>query len=59
MQQGGDEVNKEIKLELIHSELNAEYGDKVMADYALLGTLKSLITESSLDYLIKIRGWDR
>ena len=52
-------MNKETKLELIHSELNAEYGDKVMADYALLGTLKSLISDSSLDYLIRIRGWDK
>lgn len=52
-------MNTQIKLELIHSELNAEYGDKTIADYALLGILKTLVTESSLDNLIRIKGWDR
>lgn len=46
-------------LDLIHSELNAEYGDKTSADYALLGALKVLVTESSLDNLIRIKGWDK
>lgn len=50
-------MNKDVMLELIHSELNAEYGDKVSADYALLGALKVLVTESSLDNLIRIKGW--
>jgi len=52
-------MKTENKLELIHSELNAEYGDKTIADYALLGILKTLVTESSLDNLIKIKGWDK
>ena len=52
-------MNKDVMLELIHSELNAEYGDKVSADYALLGTLKSLVTGESLEKLIKINGWDK
>jgi hypothetical protein len=52
-------MKTENKLELIHSELNAEYGDKTIADYALLGILKTLVTESSLDNLIRIKGWNK
>jgi hypothetical protein len=52
-------MNKENKLDLIHSELNAEYGDSIMADYALLGTLKGLVTIEQLDKLIKMRGWNK
>ena len=52
-------MNKENKLDLIHSELNAEYGDSVMADYALLGTLKAIVTIEQLDKLIKMRGWNK
>ena len=50
---------KDNKLDLIHSELNAEYGDSIMADYALLGTLKGLVTIEQLDKLIKMRGWNK
>jgi hypothetical protein len=52
-------MNKQDKLDLIHSELNAEYGDSIMADYALLGTLKGLVTIEQLDKLIKMRGWNK
>jgi hypothetical protein len=52
-------MNKDNKLDLIHSELNAEYGDSIMADYALLGTLKGLVTIEQLDKLIKMRGWNK
>jgi hypothetical protein len=52
-------VNKDIMLELIHSELYAQYDDKTSADYALLGTLKTLVTGESLEKLIKRNGWDK
>ncbi len=52
-------MNKDTMLDLIHSELNAEYGDSIMADYALLGTLKGLVTIEQLDKLIKMRGWNK
>jgi len=64
-------MNKYDKIDLIHSELNAEYGDSVMADYALqygdsvmadyalLGTLKAIVTIEQLDKLIKMRGWNK
>jgi hypothetical protein len=50
-------MNKETMLDLIHSELSAEYGDPKLADYALLGTLKSLVTDEQLVELVKMRGW--
>ena len=52
-------MKKEIMLDLIHSELSAEYNDNIMADYALLGTLKALVTIEQLDKLIKMRGWNK
>ena len=52
-------MNKQNKIDLIHSELNAEYGDSVMADYALLGTLKALVTTEQLNKLIKMKGWTK
>ena len=52
-------MNKDLMLELIHSELNAQYDDKTNADYALLGTLKSLVTDDSLKKLIERNGWDK
>ena len=52
-------MKKEIMLDLIHSELSAEYNDSVMADYALLGTLKAIVTIEQLDKLIKMRGWNK
>ena len=52
-------MDKDTMLELIHSELNAEYGDSVLADYALLGTLKSLVTDEELAKLIKRNGWNK
>jgi hypothetical protein len=30
-----------------------------MADYALLGTLKAVVTIEQLDKLIKMRGWNK
>ncbi len=52
-------MDKYEKIDLIHSELNAEYGESIMADYALLGTLKAIVTNEQLDKLIKMRGWNK
>jgi len=52
-------MNKMDKIDLIHSELNAEYNDSIMADYALLGTLKAIVTIEQLDKLIKMKGWNK
>jgi hypothetical protein len=52
-------MDKDTMLDLIHSELSAEYGDSVMADYALLGTLKAIVTIEQLNKLIKMRGWNK
>ncbi len=52
-------MTKNTMLDLIHSELNAEYGDSIMADYALLGTLKAIVTNEQLEKLIKMRGWNK
>ena len=52
-------MDKYDKIDLIHSELNAEYNDSIMADYALLGTLKAVVTIEQLDKLIKMKGWNK
>jgi hypothetical protein len=52
-------MDKYTMIDLIHSELSAEYGDSVLADYALLGTLKALVTEKELEKLIKRNGWNK
>ena len=52
-------MNKDTMLDLIHSELNAQYNDSVLADYALLGTLKSLVPNEQLEKLIKRNGWNK
>ena len=54
-----NKMDKDTMLELIHSELNAEYGESIMADYALLGTLKAIVTNEQLEKLIKLRGWNK
>ncbi len=52
-------MNKENKLDLIHSELNAEYGSEQLADYAILGLLKAIVTEQQLTKVIELRGWNK
>lgn len=52
-------MNKETMLELIHSELNAQYNDSGLADYALLGVLKSLVTHDSLIGYINRNGLNK
>jgi hypothetical protein len=52
-------MNKDTMLDLIHSELSAEYGDPKLADYALLGTLKSLVTYDALIGHINRNGWNK
>ena len=52
-------MDKETMLDLIHSELNAQYNDNTLADYALLGTLKSLVTYDALIGYINRNGWNK
>jgi hypothetical protein len=52
-------MNKDTMIELIHSELNAQYGDSVLADYALLGTLKAIVTNEQLEKIIKLNDWNK
>ena len=52
-------MDKEIMLDLIHSELSAQYNDNTLADYALLGTLKSLVTHDALIGYINRNGWNK
>ena len=52
-------MDKYDKIDLIHSELSAEYGDPKLADYALLGTLKSLVTHDALIGYINRNGWNK
>jgi hypothetical protein len=52
-------MTKDTMLDLIHSELNAEYGDSILADYAMLGTLKAIVTNEQLQKLIKLKGWNK
>ena len=52
-------MDKDTMLDLIHSELNAQYNDNTLADYALLGTLKSLVTHDALIGYINRNGWNK
>jgi hypothetical protein len=52
-------VNKDVMLELIHSELNAQYDNKTIADYALLGVLSTLVDDNRLKEYVSMRGWDK
>jgi hypothetical protein len=52
-------MNKDTMLDLIHSELSAQYNDNTLADYALLGTLKSLVTHDALIGYINRNGWNK
>jgi hypothetical protein len=52
-------MDKETMLELMHSELNAQYNDRGLADYALLGVLKSLVTHDSLVGYINRNGLNK
>ena len=44
---------------LIHSELNAEYGDSTLADNVLIGILSALVDKVVLENYITTRGWNK
>ena len=46
-------------LELIQSELNAEWGNETLANHALAGILSSLVSKTELEKYISMRGWDK
>ena len=59
MQQGGNKVNKNTLLELIQSELNAEWGNETLANHAFAGILSSLVSKTELEQYITMRGWNK
>jgi hypothetical protein len=59
VQQGGNEMNKNTMLELIQSELSAEWGSETFANAAFVGILSGLVNETELKEYITIRGWDK
>ncbi len=52
-------MNKNTMLELIQSELNAEWGNETFANAALAGILSALVSETELKEYISMRGWDK
>ena len=52
-------MSKQNNLELIHSELNAEYGDSTLATYALAGVLSALVDNVALEKYITMKGWNK
>lgn len=52
-------MNKNTMLELIKSELNAEWGNENFANSALAGILEGLVDEIALKEYITMRGWDK
>jgi hypothetical protein len=52
-------MSKQNNLDLIHSELNAEYGDSTLATYALAGVLSALVDNVALEKYITMKGWNK
>jgi hypothetical protein len=52
-------MNKNTMLELIQSELNAEWGSETLANHALAGILSSLVSKTELEKYITMRGWNK
>jgi hypothetical protein len=52
-------MKKSDMLALIHSELNAEWGNEKLANYALAGILSSLVDSVELEKYITMRGWNK
>jgi len=52
-------MNKNEMIELIHSELNAQYGDSTIATYALAGLLSALVDKVSVENYITMKGWNK
>ena len=49
-------MTKETMIELIHSELNAQYGDKTIGTYALAGLLSGLVDKVTLEQYEQIKN---
>jgi len=52
-------MNKDTMIQLIHSELNAEYNDPTLATYALAGLLSGLVDKVTLENYITMKGWNK
>lgn len=52
-------MNKQTMIQLIHSELNAEYNDPTLATYALAGLLSGLVDKVTLEKYITMKGWNK
>jgi hypothetical protein len=52
-------MNKDTMIQLIHSELNAEYNDPTIATYALAGLLSALVGKVELEKYIAMKGWNK
>ena len=46
-------------IDLIHSELSAEYGDSTIATHALVGVLSALVDSIQLEKYITMKGWNK
>ena len=52
-------MTKDTMIQLIHSELNAEYNDPTLATYALAGLLSGLVDKVTLEQYITMKGWNK
>ena len=52
-------MTKNEMIELIHSELNAQYNDKTIGTYALAGLLSGLVDKVTLEQYITMKGWNK
>jgi hypothetical protein len=52
-------MDKNTMLELMQSELNAEWGNEKLANYALTGILSALVDKVVLEKYITTRGWNK
>jgi len=52
-------MNKNTMLELMQSELNAEWGNETLANHALAGILSAIVGKVELEEYITMRGWNK
>lgn len=52
-------MEKSTMLQLMQSELNAEWGNEKLANYALTGILSALVDKVVLEKYITMRGWNK
>jgi hypothetical protein len=52
-------MEKNTMLELMQSELNAEWGNEKLANYALAGILSALVDKVVLEKYITMKGWNK